>query len=283
MIDLDALPEPEVLKSIDYDEWLQKMTDRMVAESEAVGITWDANVSSDPAKIQVELAAFYAMLFTSYVNEAARNQILKFSTGSDLDHLASLYKLARLPGEEDARLRVRIQLATFGGSVGGTKERFKSVAMGADLRVRDIATWRVGRDPTVNVAVLSTEIGGNASQSLLNIVQTALEAPGVLLVSDRYNVMSAVRQIVDVTITVTLSPDAPASLPQELETHLVAARDAETDLLGLDLTRAWVTAKAMLPGVSNVTVQLPADDVVAASNEAIAIGTVTVIDGGRGR
>lgn len=283
MIDLEALPDPEVLKSIDHEEWLQNMIDRMVAESAAIGITWDANVSSDPAMIQLELAAFYAMLFTSYVNEAARNQILAFSTGADLDHLASFYNLARLPGEDDTRLRVRIQLATIGGSVGGTKERFKSVAMGADLRVRDIATWRVGRDPTVNVAVLSTEIGGNASQSLLNIVQTALEAPEVKLVSDRYEVMSAVRQIVDVTIIVTLSPDAPASLLQDLESHLVTTRDAEADLLGLDLTRAWITANALLPGVSNIAVQLPAGDVVAGSNEAIAIGTVTIVDGGRSR
>lgn len=283
MTDLSALPDPEVIKSIDHDEWLQTLISRFQANDQAAGGTWDANLASDPIRIQLETDAFLATLLVSYTNEAARNQILAFSTGNDLDHLASFYGLARLPGETDQRLRERIQLATVGGSVGGTRERFKSVAMGADLRVRDIATWREGRDPTVNIAVLSTDIGGVASQDLLNAVQTAIEAPSTRIVSDRYAFMSAVREVVEVSLTVQLEPDAPASLLTELPTTIIAARDAEENLLGMDLTNAWLIANAMRPGVSNVSVDPSMEDRVAGPNEAIAIGTVTIIEGGRGR
>ncbi|KZM49450.1 baseplate J/gp47 family protein [Labrenzia sp. OB1] len=283
MIDLDALPDPEVLKPIDFDEWLARLTARFSEEAAEAGILWDADLASDPVVIQIQLTAFYAMLFVSYVNEAARNQILKFSTGADLNHLASFYGLTRLAGETDARLRQRIQLATIGGSVGGTAERFKSIAMGADLRVRDLGVWTEGRDPTVRIAVLSTDIGGDADATLLAAVKTALEAPDVRLVSDRFEVTSAVRQIVDLSLTVTLAPDAPASLSQTLKDLIVAARDGEDGLLGLDLTKAWITKSAMIAGITNVRVEEPLADVPAGPNEAIAIGAVTILDGGRDR
>jgi len=283
MIDLNALPDPEVIKSIDYDEWLANFVARYKTQATAAGVTWDADLSSDPVMIQLETSSWLAVLFVSFANEAARNQILAYSTGADLDHLAAFYGVARLVGEDDVRLRKRIQLATIGGSVGGTEARFKSIAMAADLRVRDVKSWKEKRDPTVRIAVLSTDIGGNADAELLAVVQAALEVPDALLVSDRLEVMSAVRQTVDVELTVTLEPDAPATLLSEMSSYLIDARDSLDPLLDLDLTRAWLTKTAMRTGVSNVEIHAPAADVVAEKYEAIAIGTVTVIDGGRDR
>ncbi|MDN3719427.1 baseplate J/gp47 family protein [Roseibium salinum] len=156
---------------------------------------------------------------------------MPFSTGSDLEHLAAHYDVARLAGETDERLRERIQLASIGRSPGGTHERLKAVAMASNVTVRDIATWTEGRDPTVNVAVLSTDLGGAASAQLLATVRAAIEAPNVRVVSDRYNVVSAVQTVVDLDLSVTLAPDAPETLLDALPDTIRQARDQE-DLLG---------------------------------------------------
>lgn len=282
MIDLTKLAAPEVIKEIDYEESLANLVARHKENTTAAGLTWDAELDSDPVMIQLQVVAFQIVLLIGYINEAARNQILYFALGAGLEHLGSFYNVARMAGEDDERMRARVQLATIGGSVGGTHERLKAVAMASDIRVRNIATWTEGRDPTVNIAVLSTDIGGAADQALLDTVTDAINAPDVKLVSDRYEIMSAVRIVADVQLRIRLAPDASASILADLPQILAEARDAE-DLLGLDLTRAWLAKNAMVEGVTNVEVIAPAADIEAAPNEAIGFGTIAIVDGGRGR
>lgn len=283
MIDLSSLPAPLIIEELDYETIVQEMVDAVVALFAAAGIDYDVGaLEADPVKIVIEAIAYRELLLRTRANTVARNQILAFSTSTDLEHLASHYGLVRLQDETDTRLRERIQLATIGRSPGGTHERLKAVAMAASLSVRDIATWTEGRDPTVNLAVLSTDIGGAASPSLLSTVRAAIEAPSVRLVSDRYNVVSAVQTIVDVDVSITLSPDAPETILADLPDLLRAARDEE-ELLGLDLVRAWIAKNAMVAGVTNVHVNEPVADVPAVQHEAIKIGEVTVQFAGRDR
>jgi len=91
-----------------------------------------------------------------------------------------------------------------------------------------------------------------------------------------------VRRVVDVTLRVRLAPDAPQDMLDRLPALLAADWQAE-ELLGLDATTSWLVARAMRPGVSRVEVVMPAGDEVAAPTEALALGTVTILDGGRGR
>lgn len=283
MINLDGLPAPLIIEELDYETIVQELVDAVVALFASAGIDYDVGaLETDPVKIWIEAFAYRELLLRARANSVARNQILAFSTFTDLEHLASHYGIARLEGESDARLRERIQLATIGRSPGGTHERLKAVAMAASVYVRDIATWTEGRDPTVNVGVLSTDIGGAASEALLETVRAAIEAPGVRLVSDRYNVASAVQTTVDVVLSVTLTPDAPESILADLPDLMRDARDTE-DLLGLDLVRSWIAKAAMVAGVSNVNILQPAEDVSAVQHEAIKIGDVSVAFAGRGR
>jgi phage-related baseplate assembly protein len=283
MFDLKGLPAPSIIEELDYETIVQELVDAVTALFAAAGIDYDVGaLETDPVKIVIEAFAYRELLLRARANAVARNQILAFSTGADLEHLAAHYGVARLQGESDDRLRERIQLATIGRSPGGTHERLKAVAMAASPQVRDIATWTEGRDPTVNVGVLSTDIGGAASAQLLALVKAALEAPSVRVVSDRYAVVSAVQTTIDVDISVTLAPDAPETIIEELPDLLRTARNGE-DLLGLDLVRAWIAKAAMVSGVTNVTVNQPAADVAAVEHEAVAVGEVTVHFAGRSR
>lgn len=276
------LPPPAILEELNFEALLSTIVVDAQARLAAVGIAWDVGaLETDPVAILCQAFAYREMMLRARVNDAARANLLAFAGTSDLDHLAAFYDVARLSGETDERLRDRVWLAILGRSAGGPVERYKAVAMAASLQVRDVAIWREGRDPTVRVAVLSTDTG-EASPELLAAVLAALEAPEVRVVSDRFEVVSAIQTVQDVALTVRLAPDAPESRRMDVAAAVRAAWQAE-QLLGLDLTTSWLTAKAMIPGVTRVEVTWPTKDVVALPHEAIGLGGIEIIDGGRGR
>lgn len=278
-----ALPAPDVIQALDYEAILAAILADAEARLTAAGVAWDVgSLETDPIKILCEAWAYRELLLRARVNDAARANLLAFARGADLDHLAAFYDVTRLPSEDDVRLADRVRLTILGRSAGGPAERYKAVAMAVSTRVRDVAIWRDGRDATVNVAVLSTEVDGVADAALLADVLAALEAPSVRVISDRFAVVSAVRQIVDVTLAVRLAPDAPQSLIAEMPALIADDWQAE-DLLGFDLAVSWLTAHAMRPGVTRAEVLAPAADVAVAPHEAIALGTITIVDQGRGR
>ncbi|SOC27642.1 baseplate J/gp47 family protein [Stappia indica] len=276
------LPSPAILEELAYEQLLATIVADAQARLAAVGITWDVGaLETDPVMILCQAFAYRELVLRARVNDAARANLLAFAGSSDLDHLAAFYDVARLAGETDERLRDRVWLTILGRSAGGPVERYKAVAMAASLQVRDVAIWREGRDPTVRVAVLSADTG-EASPELLASVLAALEAPEVRVVSDRFEVVSAIQTVQDVALTVRLAPDAPESRRMDVAAAVRAAWQAE-QLLGLDLTTSWLTAKAMIPGVTRVEVTWPTKDVVALPHEAIGLGGIEIIDGGRGR
>ena len=276
------LPPPAILEELAFEALLSTIVADAQARLAAVGITWDVGaLETDPVMILCQAFAYREMMLRARVNDAARANLLAFAGTSDLDHLAAFYDASRLDGETDERLRDRVWMTILGRSAGGPVERYKAVAMAASLQVRDVAIWREGRCPTVRVAVLSTDTG-EASPELLASVLAALEAPEVRVVSDRFEVVSAIQTVQDVALTVRLAPDAPESRRMDVAAAVRAAWQAE-QLLGLDLTTSCLTAKAMIPGVTRVAVTWPTKDVVALPHEAIGLGGIEIIDGGRGR
>lgn len=276
------LPPPAILEELNFEQLLATIVADAQARLAAVGITWDVGaLETDPVMILCQAFAYRELVLRARVNDAARANLLAFAGTSDLDHLAAFYDVARLDGETDERLRDRVWLTILGRSAGGPVERYKAVAMAASLQVRDVAIWREGRDPTVRVAVLSTDTG-EASPELLATVRAALEAPEVRVVSDRFDVVSAIQTVQDVALTVRLAPDAPESRRMDVAAAVRSAWQAE-QLLGLDLTTSWLTAKAMIPGVTRVAVTWPTKDVVTLPHQAIGLGGMEIADGGRGR
>lgn len=276
------LPPPAILEELDFEQLLAAIVADAQARLAAVGIAWDVGaLETDPVMILCQAFAYRELLLRARVNDAARANLLAFAGTSDLDHLAGFYDVTRLLDEPDDRLRERVWLTILGRSAAGPMERYKAVAMAASTQVRDVEIWREGRDPTVRVAVLTDDLSPKPWE-LLDAVRAALEAPAVRVVSDRFEVVSAIRTVTDVALTVRLAPDAPASRLGDVATAVRAAWEAES-LLGLDLTTSWLVAKAMIPGVTRVGVTWPKDDLVAQPHEAIGIGGIEIINGGRGR
>jgi len=281
--ELSDLPPPQVVEEISFETFLSELAADIKARFAAVGVDWDVDqLEVDSAIIQAQAATYREMSLRSRINYVAQQGFLYFASGSNLDQLAAWLDVTRMEGEDDDRLKTRYRLATIGRSPGGPADRYRKVALDADLDVRAVAIWREGRDPTVNVAVLSKSGNGEPTPALLAKVEAALTQPDVQVVSDRFSVQSAIRRTIDVSVSVRLDPTVPESVAETVAATIVTTWQKK-DLLGLDLTRASLIQAANVTGVTNVEVIEPAEDVVAVENEAIGIGTVSVAISGRGR
>lgn len=278
--ELENLPAPQLVETLSYETTRAAFIARLKAEFDAVGFVYDvAMLETDPGVILMEVAGYVDTLLRERINEAIKSWFLAYAAGGDLDVLAQWYDVTRLVGETDDNLRRRIVLAIQGRSTGGTEERYRSIALGADVRVADASVYTVGRDPTINVAVFSTSAGGIASPALLAIVNAALQSPSVRMVNDTIVVASAAQQAVAVTAKVWLLPNAPESTLATVEAYLRSSWATDM-VLGRDLTASWLTAQLHREGVQRI--ELVGDyDVVIPFNQAAALGAVTLLPQGR--
>lgn len=279
--ELASLPAPSLIEELSYEARLDLFQDRLAEAFTAAGIEYDVtDLETDPAQIILQVAAYQDVLLRQRINEAARGTMLPYAAGGDLDILAQFHDVKRQTGEADERLRLRVVLSIRGRSTGGTEPRYRAVAMGADIRVADASVYTEGRDPTVHIAIYSTENAGMASASLLAAVTAAVNDPTVRMVNDKVVVAGAVRRVANVEANVWLLPQTSAGITDAMEAALRVAWAREI-VLGRDVTLAWLTSRLMIDGVQRVTILAPAADVVMPLYQAAALGTVTLHVAGR--
>lgn len=279
--ELASLPPPTLINEISYEATLAGLLGRLQDQFVQNGIEYDVTgLEANPGVIMMQAVSYYDTLLRQSINEGARANLLAFADGNDLDILAQFYDVTRLYGETDARLRERVVLAIRGRSPGGTEPRYKSIAMAASPRVADAKVFRDGRDPTIHVAIFSTDNAGVADASLLSDVDAALQDVSVRMVNDTIIVASAAQQAVDVTANVWLLPDAPETAIADAEAALRAAWVADMGL-GRDMALSWLFARLQVGGIHHVELVTPAQTIVTPANEALALGTLTLNNMGR--
>jgi phage-related baseplate assembly protein len=277
---MTPLPDPQVIEPIKFEDILAARVAKAVDIFEEGGIDYDVgHLETDPVKIQLEENAHREVDIRARINDAAKANILGFAKKADLDHLAGFHDVVRMPGEDDARLKTRVRLAIQGRSTGGTEPRYKGIALAADLRVKDVSIYTIGRNPTINVAVFSTDNNGIADAGLVAKVATALNDPASRMANDTIVVAPAARIVVNITADVWLLPTAGDDVVTRIEPAVRAAWSSEM-ALGRDLTADWQIAAMRIPGVQKVTGDFV--DVLATFREAVAIGTITITNRGRG-
>jgi len=278
MAEISSLPPPSIIAPLDYETALAERKAKLTELHPPVAPVLALESATTTKLLQEN--SYRELLLRGMVNDAFHQSLLAYASGPNLDHIAYFYDVTRLSGESDDRLRVRTILAIQGRSTGGTAPRYRAIAMGADVMVADAVVYRDGYDPTVRVAVYSSEVGGIAGPALVAKVQAALDAPAVRMVNDVIVVQAAVFQSVDVSIDAWLLPDADGTQSASIADALRASWANETGL-GFDLTRSWITARAMTPGVQRISVTSPAADVIAPPYRAISLGQITVNIRGR--
>ncbi|MCZ8101548.1 MAG: baseplate J/gp47 family protein [Burkholderiales bacterium] len=289
--DLTGFPRPEAIQEISAEAIVSEMSTDLVARFPAMnGVV---GLESEPSTKNIEVNAFRETLVRARINDAVRANLLAYATGADLDHLAVFYDVIRMTGEADDRLRLRTILAIQGRSPGGTEPRYRKIALDSSLRVADAKVYTVGTSPIVRFAIFAADNNGVADAPLLEIVRAAVNAPDKRMVSDTLLVQAAVFATVNIVADIWLLPETPDTLITPV-TPTVANPFGDSPLasslrlswqteggLGFDLNREWITARLMVPGIQRAVPTSPAVNQIADPQNAIAIGTITLVNRGR--
>lgn len=278
LVDLAALPPPDVVEALSYEA----IRADMLADFVARDSSFSALLESDPAIKVLEVCAYREMNLRARVNDAARAVMLATATGADLDNLGAWYNVARqivtpadptaVPpvaevAEADARYRYRIQLAVEGFSTAGPRGAYEYHALSASPLVKAVGV----HSPTpgvVVVTVLSTEGDGTPTEELLDIVRAALGHEDVRPLTDQVIVQAA--EILPYQIRATLriysGPDA-----QVVEDAAYASGwdyAMARHKLGDGPTESGIKASLHAAGVQQVVLEDPVDGVPALRHQA---------------
>lgn len=262
-IDLSALPAPAMVETISYEALLANRKAQMRKRLAGILPDWNPDLESDPIVAQLEESAYNEMLLRQRVNDGGHAVMLAYAGGSDLDHLAALFAVARLTGESDTAFRRRVQMALEGISTAGSVGGYVFHALSADARVKDVAVTSPAAG-CVEITILSHEGSGTASDDLLAGVTTALSADTVRPLTDQIQVRAAAITLyqLDADLTIAAGPDASVVRQSALAavTQVVAARHG----LGVDVPLSALYAALHQPGVIRVTLHQPAADILCA-------------------
>jgi len=292
-IDLSRLAPPDAIEPLDFETILQAMRDDLIARDPSLAEV--LALESEPINKLLEVCAYRELLVRQRVNDAIRAVLLATATGSNLDHLGTLFGVTRqlvTPGdpnatppvpdvyEDDDRFRHRIQLALEGFSTAGPMGAYVFWGLSADPNVRDIAVDSPNPGQVV-VTVLSVQGDGTPDQTLLDAVTATLNAEDVRPLTDQVTVQAAqiITYQVQATLTLYYGPDA--------ETVRQAAVDAVTRYtqdhhrLGHDITLSGLYAALHVDGVQRVQLTQPTADIVVTPEEAAYCTAINVTVGGR--
>jgi len=218
-VDLSKLQAPDLIDELDFEAIFAQAIVQLVQLVPEL----TALVESDPIYKLVQLFCARELVLRQTVNDKARQCMLAYATGTNLDHLGALFGVTRLtldagrPSEglpptfePDTDLRRRIQLAPEGFSVAGPEGAYIFHALSADPRVLDASAY--SPEPADIVAlVLSVLSSHAAAPSLVEAMCIALSQaawPGDVIVSvlSREGDGTASPEVLD-AVRATLSDD----------------------------------------------------------------------------
>ena len=133
-IDLSKLPPPPVVEPLDFEA----IRADLLADFIARYPEFSAVVESEPVLKLFEAWAYRELLLRQRINDAARSVMIATAGGADLEHLAALFGVERLTGEDDHALRYRSQLAIESFSVAGPAGAYMFHGLSASDAIKDL-------------------------------------------------------------------------------------------------------------------------------------------------
>jgi phage-related baseplate assembly protein len=289
-IDLSRLPPPAIIGQVDFAAILTALRADLLARYP----DFSAAVESDPVQKLLEVAAYREVMLRAEFNRRARECMIAFATGSNLDHLAALLGVKRLelvpadpelntPAqmESDADFRSRVVLGPEGFSVAGPEGAYIYHARSAGGDVLD-ASATSPLPGQVVVTVLSRLGDGTPSPELLAAVEAAVSASHIRPLTDKVTVRAAT--IIPFAVTASIEtfagPDSSIVLAEArrgLDDYLARSRK-----LGRDIVRSSIIGALDVEGVSRITLTSPAADVVLDRTQAANCTAISVTHSGTG-
>jgi phage-related baseplate assembly protein len=270
-IDLNQLPAPDVVESMDYITILATIKAEFKTRAPEQAAVLD--LTSEPLVKLLETFAYREMLLRQRINDAAQAVMLAKATGTSLDHLAALFGVQRqvvtegdasaLPpvaavNEDDARLRQRVQLSLEGHSTAGPSGSYMYWGLSAHASITDVTVYSPAPG-TVNITILTDQ--GTPEDAILDAVRTQLADKRPLC--DTVVVAGAVwlDYTVRAALTIPSGPEATvvrAAAQTALQTYLAARQK-----IGGQVPHSGIVAALHQSGVERVVVTEPSGDVLA--------------------
>ena len=279
-IDLSQLPAPKVIEALSFETLLKSIKDDFVKRSPKHAAALD--LESEPLLKLMQSAAYTVLHLRQRVNDAARQLLLAYATGPDLEHLAALFNVKRLvvepakpnanppvPAklESDDRLKRRVQMALEGISSAGATGAYRFHALSADGQVKDVSVESPAPGQ-VRVSVLSRTGQGEANEALLGKVRQALNADKVRPLTDTVVVQSAAIRPYAITAQLHIAPGPDAKVVLAAARKAVTAYSRAQHKPGADIRLSALYAALHVQGVDRVSLAAPGADQVSAPHQA---------------
>lgn len=274
-VDFSALPAPQVIEPLDFEEVFEALRDQVIAA--APDLAPALTLESEPAVKVLQVIAWTKLHDRARVNDAARAVMLPYAEGADLDVLCALFGVTRQSGEPDTRLRERVRLALQAYSSAGPAGAYRYHAISADARIRDVLVD--SPDPgEVRVIVLSDEGDGIPDTPMLDAVSAAVQAEDVRVLCDLVTVAPA--EPVDFAVGAELVLASGIAAPVALalaEARLAAYLDRRRQL-GVAVPRSGLIAALHVEGVEAVTLTLPETDITPDDTEFARVTGISIAE-----
>ena len=270
-IDFDALPSPDVIETIDFEQLYQERKTRLLEMAPQYAEALE--LESEPLVLNLQLESYREMLLRQRINEAVYANLLATAKSADLDNLGVFYGVSRSELEDDETFRLRIRDRTEASSTAGSKAHYRSRAIEVDpVAIRDVEIDSpIPGQVRVSVLVRS----GYDINEVVEKVRARVSAEDVQMLTDTVDVVSAELIPVDVTADIYLQPDTPEVVFDGLQQRLLDAWEVSAGL-GWDLTPSWLDAQLHRDGIHYVQRSNPLELISIAANQCVVPGNISL-------
>lgn len=286
-IDLSQLPPPDFVEPLSFETIFSELKQALQAAEPDV---FAELYPSDPAFKLLEVFAYRELLLRNRMNEKARQCLLAYATGANLDHIGALFGVGRLvldagnptaippippTLEPDDAFRARIQLAPEGFTNAGSVGAYRFHALSASGDVVDVGVDSPSPG-IVRVVVLGDTLTGIPHSPTLSAVSDALNADTVRPLCDTVQVIGVSPLAYDIVATLTIGQGPDASLVRAAAIVAVNAYATQQRKVGATVALSGLYQALHQPGVERVTLTSPVADVVATALQAPILDEVTI-------
>lgn len=284
---LSSLPKPSIIQPLSFEDELKRIEDAFIALNPTyAGLI----VESDPIKKLLEAWAYDRVNWVNHVNESARQTMLAYATGNNLDQIAANSVTTRLTNESDEAFRYRASIAPEGFTCAGPSGAYEYHALKSSSDV--IHATVLSHTPIqgyVTVVLLSHSNNGEASEELRDQVWNHLSAEEVRPLCDTVHVEKAIFKDTDIVIKATYfegsdKDEVNARILKSLE-YLSELNEKERKAKDIFKPKEMLTVNqihqaARVAGVQNIEVISPKADIQPGVKESIRIVKREIKDGG---
>ena len=271
-IDFARLPPPNVIEVIDYEKLLSIYKAQVLAKNPNLAAA--LNLEQSPTNIILEAEAYGETIVRERINAAARACMLPFATKSDLDVIGARFNVERMAGEDDPRLRRRIQLSMESFTTAGSPGSYIFHALSTSLDVKDVSAVAERGTGRVTVTIMANGTNPVPTSTLIDAIYDRLMSDGIKPLTDDISVLPVTKIPTDIQANITLYPGPDASLViADINRSLTSLRNRVTQI-GKDLKRSAVIAALTQEGVQNVDIDC--EDINVGTSAVVWINSASV-------